>query len=155
MQDTEEASVNLEQLVLTRRERQVLTELLRGLTNRQIAEILGCGARTVQSHVSRILRKARVSSRMQLVLAVLGTTRGLHDAHFPPLSPFVQGSLRRHLSHHQRGNSPLALMPRRPRLGPKDRRDRKIIPQQKRTRTLRRGTAQRNDTSFIVSFDAF
>ena len=51
---------------LTPREREVAALLRRGLTNRQIAEQLVIGERTVETHVERILRKLGLSSRVQV-----------------------------------------------------------------------------------------
>ncbi|RMG19500.1 MAG: LuxR family transcriptional regulator [Deltaproteobacteria bacterium] len=48
---------------LTRRESEVLTELLRGASNKEIARRIGCATRTVEDHVARILRKLGASSR--------------------------------------------------------------------------------------------
>jgi len=52
--------------VLTRREREVAVLIGRGFTNRQIAEKLVITERTVQTHVSRILRKLGLRSRTQI-----------------------------------------------------------------------------------------
>ena len=51
---------------LTRREREVANLVARGLTNRQIAEELFVSERTVDHHVSNILKKLNLSSREQL-----------------------------------------------------------------------------------------
>ena len=50
--------------VLTRREREVLSLLVKGLTNAGIAERLGISRSTVKAHVSNILSKLSVSNRM-------------------------------------------------------------------------------------------
>lgn len=50
---------------LTRREVEVLTHLSQGLTNRQIAETLYISPKTASIHVSNILAKLGVSSRME------------------------------------------------------------------------------------------
>lgn len=52
---------------LTPREHQVLGMLLKGLPNKSIAAELGCATRTVELHVSRVLDKAGVSSRHELL----------------------------------------------------------------------------------------
>ena len=51
---------------LTRREREVAELVARGLANRQIASELHLSERTVENHVSKILRKLGLSSRSQL-----------------------------------------------------------------------------------------
>jgi len=54
--------------VLTQREREIEALIARGQTNRQIAADLSLSARTVDTHVSRILHKRGLSSRTQLAL---------------------------------------------------------------------------------------
>ena len=51
---------------LTRREREVAKLVAQGLTNRQIAEELFVSERTVDHHVSNILKKLNLSSREQV-----------------------------------------------------------------------------------------
>jgi non-specific serine/threonine protein kinase len=53
---------------LTRREREVAVLIMRGLTNRQIAEHLVISERTVDNHVSNILEKLRFSARAQIAV---------------------------------------------------------------------------------------
>ena len=56
---------------LTRREREVLAEIAKGRSNREIARALGVSEKTTKAHVSNILRKLNVQDRMQAaVLAV-------------------------------------------------------------------------------------
>jgi DNA-binding NarL/FixJ family response regulator len=54
---------------LTPREREVLTLLADGRSNKQIALTLGLSLKTVQNYVSRILEKLQVSDRTQAALA--------------------------------------------------------------------------------------
>ena len=56
---------------LTRRETEVVAGILRGATNRRIADELSCSMKTVEHHVSSILRKADVENRAGLILAIL------------------------------------------------------------------------------------
>lgn len=57
---------------LTARERDVLTLLAEGLSNKQIARQLELSLKTVQNHVSRILDKLQAADRTQAVLRARG-----------------------------------------------------------------------------------
>lgn len=57
-------------LGLTRREQEVLSLLLTGATNREISESLSRSQRTVEHHVSSVLSKLNVNSRMEAMLRV-------------------------------------------------------------------------------------
>jgi DNA-binding NarL/FixJ family response regulator len=57
--------------LLTRRERQVLKGLSRGLTNRQIARTLWLSEYTIKFHLSRIYRKLGVGTRAEAATVVL------------------------------------------------------------------------------------
>jgi DNA-binding CsgD family transcriptional regulator len=57
---------------LTARESEVLGELAAGRSNKDIALRLHCSVRTVDVHVSSLLRKARCGSRAELIARVLG-----------------------------------------------------------------------------------
>jgi len=59
---------------ISRREAEVLDALALRLSNREIADTLGISQRTVESHVSALLRKTSTSSRRQLARA--GASRG-------------------------------------------------------------------------------
>ncbi|MGF1957683.1 helix-turn-helix domain-containing protein, partial [Enterococcus casseliflavus] len=54
------------------RERQVLTLIADGLTNRQIGERLGLAEKTVKNYVSSVLMKLGVDSRTQAAVFRLG-----------------------------------------------------------------------------------
>ena len=51
----------------TARQEQIFSFIIKGLSNRQIATILGISERTVKFHVSNILQKKNVSNRQALV----------------------------------------------------------------------------------------
>lgn len=57
---------------LTKREREVLQHIARGYTYREIGEQLFISAKTVENHVSNVLRKLQLSNRHEL-------TRWAHD----------------------------------------------------------------------------
>jgi DNA-binding CsgD family transcriptional regulator len=70
---------------VTAREQEVLRLLEDGLSNKEIADALGCSVRTVEFHISNLLRKAGVSSRLELVTrghqgAASGTLRKASEA---------------------------------------------------------------------------
>jgi NarL family two-component system response regulator LiaR len=56
---------------LTRREHDVLTQMVEGKTNPEIAEVLSVSRATVKTHVSNILGKLNVSSRVEAVKLAL------------------------------------------------------------------------------------
>ncbi|HEX9338044.1 MAG TPA: response regulator transcription factor [Pseudonocardiaceae bacterium] len=59
--------------VLTAREREVLSELARGRSNREIARIFAVSEKTVKTHVSAILSKLGVQDRTQAALHAVRT----------------------------------------------------------------------------------
>lgn len=63
---------------LTAREREVLKLLVAGKTNKEIAWILQITVHTAKMHVSHILAKLQVSSRMEAALLYIrsGTSKG-------------------------------------------------------------------------------
>ena len=50
---------------LSRREREALVDLARGLSNREIAERMGISINTVNKHVQQIFTKLNVRNRVQ------------------------------------------------------------------------------------------
>jgi DNA-binding NarL/FixJ family response regulator len=58
---------------LTTREREVLAEVARGRSNREIARALGLAEKTVKTHVSAILTKLGVQDRTQAALYAVRT----------------------------------------------------------------------------------
>jgi DNA-binding NarL/FixJ family response regulator len=54
--------------VLTPKETMVLDCLMRGAANKEIALVLGCSVKTVEFHVTNLLRKHCVTSRLELVI---------------------------------------------------------------------------------------
>src|SRR5205085_11169656 len=61
---------------LSRREREVAGLVARGLTNRQIAERLGIGERTVEGHLERVRSKLGMHSRTEIAVWIVGQDGG-------------------------------------------------------------------------------
>ncbi len=61
--------------LLTPRERQVLSLIVRGYSNAGIAEALVIEPKTVKNHINRIYGKLEISSRYEAITAVLGQRR--------------------------------------------------------------------------------
>ncbi|MEJ6005252.1 response regulator transcription factor [Paucibacter sp. AS339] len=61
--------------MLSPREQELLREIVRGASNKEIARVLGIAETTVKIHVQHILRKLNLSSRVQV--AVWASERGL------------------------------------------------------------------------------
>ena len=57
---------------LTRRERQVLQQAARGLSNRRIGEVLEIAEQTVKNHVSSAMRKMSLHDRTHAVVVAIG-----------------------------------------------------------------------------------
>ena len=57
--------------VLSARERQIASAVAEGMSNRDIARALGITEQTVKNHLTAIFAKMKVTSRLQLALAVL------------------------------------------------------------------------------------
>jgi DNA-binding NarL/FixJ family response regulator len=64
----------------TPREREVFGHVLRGESNKDIARKLGRSLKTVELHVSRVLKKAGKSSRIQLFASLLEEGRERKNA---------------------------------------------------------------------------
>jgi len=61
---------------LTRREREVLAEIAKGRSNREIARALGVSEKTVKAHVSSVLAKLGVQDRTQAALLAVRHEQG-------------------------------------------------------------------------------
>ena len=57
--------------LLTRREQQIITRLLGGETNREIAAAFGVSEHTVKVQLGRLYAKTGVKSRLELALRVM------------------------------------------------------------------------------------
>ena len=57
---------------LTERQLQVLSNVARGRTNRQIGEVLGISEKTVRNHLRTIAHKLRTSDRTHAVVLAIG-----------------------------------------------------------------------------------
>jgi DNA-binding NarL/FixJ family response regulator len=58
---------------LTKREREIVTFLFHGLSNRSISCTLGISEKTVKSHLQNIFKKMKVSSRTQVISSLVYT----------------------------------------------------------------------------------
>lgn len=54
--------------ILTKREKEILFELAKGLSNKEIAEALFISDKTVKIHINKIFKKLNVKSRSQAVI---------------------------------------------------------------------------------------
>lgn len=61
----------LETLPISKREREILTKLVQGMTNREIADSLVISERTVKNHLVNIYQKLEVENRSQLFNMIL------------------------------------------------------------------------------------
>ncbi|UVO51673.1 response regulator transcription factor [Sphingomonas sp. SUN019] len=68
-----------EGLTLTSRQRQVLQNLQRGMTNRDIANGLGISERAVKGHVQELMRRMGATNRTQIVAMLAGMTNRPRD----------------------------------------------------------------------------
>jgi len=71
------------QVKLTRREEEVLCDLMKSLANKEIAANLNLSERTVKFHVSSLLAKFRVRGRMELVREASRQTVGAMPVPMP------------------------------------------------------------------------
>ena len=62
---------NVESDLLTKREQEILEEIVQGKSNKEIAETLFISEKTVKNHVSNILRKLEVTDRTQAAVLAL------------------------------------------------------------------------------------
>lgn len=71
--DTETDPINS----LTERERDILSLVAKGLTNREIGDQLGLAEKTIKHYMTNVLQKLQVRSRIEAALLV--QKRGLHE----------------------------------------------------------------------------
>lgn len=62
--------------LLTPREQEVMSMVVKGQANRQVAEVLGLSTRTVEIHRARVMEKMQASSLAELVRMVLHVEEG-------------------------------------------------------------------------------
>lgn len=65
--------------LITQREKEVLSHLLQGKSNQQIALALNISVRTVEFHLTNIYAKFHVSSRIELILHLVNATSRLNS----------------------------------------------------------------------------
>jgi DNA-binding NarL/FixJ family response regulator len=71
----EERRAERPKMVLTPREKEILSILTTGCTNKEIAQALFISEKTVKSHLNSIFRKLNVTRRLQAILQAIN--RGL------------------------------------------------------------------------------
>ena len=59
--------------LLTKREKEIFTLLLKTKTTKEIASILRISAKTVRSHISNVIQKLGVPSRSSAIIELLKT----------------------------------------------------------------------------------
>ena len=67
----ENAATHPVSVTFTPRERAVREKLMRGASNKEIAIAMACSVKTVEFHVTNLLRKSGVTTRLELVVAAL------------------------------------------------------------------------------------
>ncbi len=83
-EQSEQAEIEQRYALLTPREREVMTLVVRGLANKQIATELGTGEKTIKVHRGRVMSKMQVRSVAELVLASLKICVMPEPAAVPP-----------------------------------------------------------------------
>jgi DNA-binding CsgD family transcriptional regulator len=59
---------------LTPREREILTQCIRGASSKEMSRILGISPRTVEDHRANIMRKLGVKTTVEMVRVVLAAS---------------------------------------------------------------------------------
>jgi DNA-binding CsgD family transcriptional regulator len=75
---------------LTRRQSEIVDHLARGLTNRQIADVLFISERTAENHVKHILHKLGFRNRSQVAAWATANTHSDHQPHPSPERYHIQ-----------------------------------------------------------------
>jgi len=70
--------------LLSRREEEVITPLLQGKSNKQIALLLNISERTVEFHLKNIYAKLQVNSRVEVILKLGKATGNIIDKQVEP-----------------------------------------------------------------------
>lgn len=78
---------NLENL--TEQEFKILVELLKGKSNKEIAQVCVITSHTVKAHLKNILQKTNLKSRCQLISSVLTNLSNV-DIYSPEIIPMLQ-----------------------------------------------------------------
>ena len=99
---TKEAMEQAQISTITGRQRQVLTRIARGQSNREIAGELGITEQGVKSHVSRLLMRHGVPNRTALVAATRSWSAS--DAAVYDAMDDVMATLRRAVTGNENGN---------------------------------------------------
>lgn len=79
---------------LTRRELTVVEELLKGSTNKEIAQAMGISEQTIKEHIKHIMDKTATSTRTGIIMAIAGPPEMLmsrSSTEPPPVAKFSHG----------------------------------------------------------------
>jgi DNA-binding NarL/FixJ family response regulator len=68
------------QVLLSKREHEIVSKVAEGMKNREIAELLGVSEHTVKNHLFRVFERLGISSRAELILYLHGQRLNL-EAH--------------------------------------------------------------------------
>ena len=68
------------QVLLSKREHEIVSKVAEGMKNREIAELLGVSEHTVKNHLFRVFERLGISSRAELILYLHGQRMKV-DAH--------------------------------------------------------------------------
>jgi DNA-binding NarL/FixJ family response regulator len=68
------------QILLTKREQEIVSKVAEGMKNREIAELLNVSEHTVKNHLFRIFERLGISSRAELILYLHGQ-RSAQESH--------------------------------------------------------------------------
>jgi len=87
---------------LSRREATTVEGLLKGSTNKEIAQAMGISEQTTKEHIKHIMEKTKTSTRTGIIMAIAGPREMV-------ISQSITGSLPESKLSHRRSNVPISL----------------------------------------------